>query len=188
MLVYVLTDKWKRLEGLGESVASYWGVNPSDFIPESPCVNPCVSGRKSGWSGSRFSSATVISVLFRNRQKNDSAFSDGELQADYSVWWYAACAYILVRSVCGHSNLSTTVGKICRCLHFRFTLLFWGFAWASCLNCARDLLHPSLLVVALAGCDHCKIVTTFSVQSLIHYMIRFSTCWNDLKSRTDSKL
>lgn len=68
-LVYLLTDKRKRPLGLGESSASDLGVNPSDFIPLFPCVYPCVSERESGWSGNRFSSANVISVLFSNRER-----------------------------------------------------------------------------------------------------------------------
>lgn len=171
-----LDDEWKRPLGLGESVASDLGVNPSDSIPVSPCVNPCVSDGESGWSGNRFSSATVISVLLRNRRERekkkkhdeDSAMSDAEPQADSSIWWYADCAYILVHRVCGHSYLSTTVRKICRCLHFRFTLLFLSLVGAFCLNCARELLHPSPAAVALTGCHHQKIETIFSVQSLIH--------------------
>lgn len=63
-------------------------------------------------------------------------------------------------SVCGRSSLSTTVREICRCLHFRFRLFFLSLVWAFCLNCARELLHPSLFVGALTGCDHC--VTRFS--------------------------
>lgn len=60
-------------------------MNPSDFMPVSPCVNPCVPETESGWSGNRFSSATVISVLLGNRKQKqkktdeDSAISDAAL-------------------------------------------------------------------------------------------------------------
>lgn len=70
-------------------------VHPSDFIPVSPCVNPCVS--ESGWSGKRFSSATVISVLFRHRKKTPTTMkmlSDAVVDYDgmqiVHAFWFAA--------------------------------------------------------------------------------------------------
>lgn len=93
----------KKTSGTWGDVASDLGVNPSDFI--APCVNPCVSERESGWSGNRFSAATVTSVLFRNRVEGWRGGGDEDTAMVLclkrtKVLWYAGWTHNLVCGVC----------------------------------------------------------------------------------------
>lgn len=99
----------------------------------------------------------------------DSATSDA---CDLGGLRFLMLRRLCIRLACGHSNSPTSVMEMCRCLCFRSTLFSQSLPRAFCVNCARQLLHPSLLVASGLECDRRKTVTIFSAQSLIQATTR----------------
>ena len=76
-------------------------------VPPTSCVNPCVSEGESGWSGN--SSATVTSVLFRNREREGKKKKKKKKHDEDRAILNAAPQYLMVMQIVDTSWFSWCV-------------------------------------------------------------------------------